>query len=261
MTTAMTVGEEGHILTITLCRPELLNRLDGLAHDELIEILESMNARQGIRCIVLASTGKAFSAGGDLNEVFILHEDAAKRRHIFAQGRALYGALLNLSIPIVAALQGDAHGLGANIALACDAVIASKNVRISDAHVRAGLAAGDGGCVVWPQAMGLLLAKRHLLTGDSLTAESAFSRGIITDLVETPADVLPAANALAAKIAGLPPLAVQATKRALNSILKQRAGEVFELALALEAETMMSNDVLEATNAFLQKRKPDYTGT
>jgi enoyl-CoA hydratase len=259
--TAMLVACDGHVATVTFNRPDLLNRLDAIAHDELIACLEQFGETQDLRCIILASTGKAFSAGGDLQEIFTLHDDADKRAAMFAQGRRLVAALLDLTVPVVVAMQGDAHGLGANIALLCDAVVACKTARLSDAHVRVGLAAGDGGCVAWPQALGMLRAKRHLLTGDMLTAEQAFALGAVTDLVELPEDVLPAARKLAEKIAGLPPLAVQRTKQALNAVVKQRAAEVFELALALEAETMASDDVLEATRAFLEKRLPVFTGT
>lgn len=260
-TTALLVSRDGDVVTVTFNRPELLNRLDALAHEELIACLEHFGGTDDVRCIILAATGKAFSAGGDLQEVFSLHDDAAKRRQMFAQGRRLVAALMDLTIPVVAAMQGDAHGLGANIALLCDAVVACRTARLSDAHVRVGLAAGDGGCVAWPQALGMLRAKRHLLTGDMLTAEQAFALGAVTDLVETPNDVLPAARKLADKIARLPPMAVQRTKQALNAVVKQRAGEVFELALALEAETMASDDVLEATRAFLEKRQPVFKGS
>jgi enoyl-CoA hydratase len=250
----------GTVLEITLNRPDVLNRIDAPAHAELIAVLRGLAARNDVRCVVLASTGKAFSAGGDLQEVFALHADAGRRQEAIDAGRALFAALLDTAVPVVVAMQGDAHGLGATIVLACDAVVASRNVRISDAHVRVGLVAGDGGCVVWPETAGLLRAKRHLLTGDPLTAAEAFAMGLITDLVEAPQDVLPAALALAQRLASLPPRAVQGTKQALNLLLKQRASEVFELALALEASTMQSNDVLEAVDAFLHKRAAVFTG-
>jgi enoyl-CoA hydratase len=122
------------------------------------------------------------------------------------------------------------------------------------------MVAGDGGCVVWPQAAGLMWARRYLLTGKALTAQDAFARGMVTDLVDTPTAVLPAARALAAEIADLPPLAVQGTKRVLNRVMQQRAGEVFELGLALEELTLGSADIVEAVDAFKNRRKPVYRG-
>jgi enoyl-CoA hydratase len=250
----------GSILVITLNRPGMLNRIDAPAHAELTAVLRGLRTRDYVRCVVLASTGKAFSAGGDLQDVVALQADPTRRQAMIDAGRTLFTALLDTAVPVVVAMQGDAHGLGATIVLTCDAVVAARTARISDAHVPMGLVAGDGGCVVWPQAAGLLRAKRHLLTGDPLTATEALAMGLITDLVEAPDDVLPAALALAQKLAALPPRAVQGTKQALNLLLKQRASEVFELALALEATTMQSSDVLEAVDAFLHKRPAVFTG-
>jgi enoyl-CoA hydratase len=177
-----------------------------------------------------------------------------------AGARPLILAIADSTVPVVTALQGDAVGLGATLMLATDAVVAAKTARISDPHVMIGLAAGDGGCVAWPIHAGLLRAKRYLLTGDRLTAKDAHDMGLITDLVETPAEVLPAARALAARIAALPPLAIQATKRALNQVFRNRFEEVFDQALAYEMETFTSEDVVEAISAFREKRKPTFTG-
>jgi len=106
----------------------------------------------------------------------------------------------------------------------------------------------------------MMWAKRHLLTGDKMSAEQAYARGLVTDLVETPEEVLPAARVIAQRIAALPPLAVQLTKRSLNRVMQQRAGEVFEYSLALEQISLMSDDIREAVSAFLEKRSPTYQG-
>lgn len=251
---------DAHVLEITLNRPEQMNAIDESMHAALIEALGGLAQRREVRAVVLASTGRHFSAGGDLNEVFRIRADAAVRQTFQEQGRRLMNMLLDVPVPIVVALHGDAHGLGANIVLACDAVVAQRRARLSDTHVVAGMVAGDGGCVVWPQAMGMMWAKRHLLTGHFLSAEAAFARGLVTDLVDTAEEVLPAAQAIAAHIAGLPPVAVQGTKRALNRVMQQRAGEVFEYSLALEQISLLSDDIVEAVNAFKEKRKPRYEG-
>jgi enoyl-CoA hydratase len=249
-----------YVMEITLNRPQTLNAIDEVMHHELITALGGLTGRRDVRAVVLASTGKHFSAGGDLNEVFRIQGDALVRQRFQEQGRQLMNTLLDAPVPIVVALHGDAHGLGANIVLACDAVVAQRRAKLSDAHVVAGMVAGDGGCVVWPQAMGMMWAKRHLLTGQHITAEAAYARGLVTDLVDTPEEVLPAARAIAAHIASLPPVAVQGTKRALNRVMQQRAGEVFEYSLALEQISLLSTDIVEAVNAFKEKRKPTYKG-
>jgi enoyl-CoA hydratase len=113
---------------------------------------------------------------------------------------------------------------------------------------------------VWPAAAGLMRAKRHLLTGDRLGAEDAYAMGLVTDLVDGPDDVLPAARALADRLAGLPPLAVQGTKRALNRLAKARAAEVVEVSFAYEGFSLGSADLLEAVNAFKERRPGRYEG-
>jgi enoyl-CoA hydratase len=257
---ALSVEVRDHILEMTFTRPELHNRVDLSLHSALIETFGELRSRPEIRAVVLASTGKTFSAGGDLNEIFEMQKDPALRMHWGEQGIQLLQSLLDVPVPIIVALHGDAYGMGANIVLSCDAVVACKSARLADTHVPAGMVAGDGGCVVWPQSMGMMWAKRYLLTGDRIGAEQAYARGLVTDLVDTPAECLPAARALAEHIAALPPLAVQNTKRALNRVMQQRSGEVFEYSMALEQMTIVSDDIREAVNAFLEKRKPLYQG-
>ena len=174
-------------------------------HEELVDAISSLRKQPDVRVIVLASTGKAFSAGGDLNEVFRIQGDPKVRQEFHETGLLLMNTLLDVGVPIVVALHGDAHGLGANVVLACDAVVAARKARLSDTHVVAGMVAGDGGCVVWPQAMGMMWAKRHLLTGDFINAELAYARGLVTDLVDTPEEALPGARAIAKRIASLSP--------------------------------------------------------
>jgi enoyl-CoA hydratase len=146
------------------------------------------------------------------------------------------------------------------VVLLCDAVVAARSAVIADTHVAIGLVAGDGGCLVWPQAVGMIRARRHLLTGDPLDAGTAFQLGIVTDLVDTPDEVRGAARAIAGRIAALAPLAVQATKRALNRVSRQRAGEVIDLSLALEEQTLATDDLLEGVRSFRERRSPRYSG-
>jgi enoyl-CoA hydratase len=190
-----------------------------------------------------------------------LHDDPHFRVASIDEGRRLLTTLIDMPIPIVTALQGDAIGLGATVVLGTDAVVAARGAGLSDPHVAIGLVAGDGGCVVWPASAGMLRAKRHLLTGDRIPADQAFALGLVTDLVGEPGEVLPAARALAGRMAALPPLAVQGTKRALNRLMQQRAGEVLDLSFALEGVSMASDDLVEAIAAFREKRPPHYRGT
>ena len=251
---------DGHVAEVTLTRPEVHNRFDEELHLEIIETLSDLRSREDVRAAVLASTGKVFSAGGDFDFMLKAHDDLRfLLRHVDV-GRELVLGLLDVPFPIVAAVQGPAIGLGATVVLSCDAVVAARSVTIADPHVQVGLAAGDGGCLLWPQAVGMTLARRHLLTGDPLDAERAYQLGLVTDLVDEPEDVLDAARAIATRIAALPPIAVQGTKRALANVLRHRAAEVLDLAFGYEVESVMTDDLVEAIAAFREKRAPRYTG-
>jgi len=260
MSDTLSLTVDGAVAEITLTRPDVLNRFDVELHEAFTGVLLELRSRTDLRAVVLASTGKVFSAGGDFELMLAGRADVATRTRLVDEGRLMFRLLADVPVPVVVALQGDAIGLGATVALACDAIVASRRASIADPHVAIGLVAGDGGCVVWPAAAGLLRAKRYLLTGDRLSAEDAWAMGLVTDLVDGPDEVLPAARALAARMAALPPLAVQGTKRALNRVLQARAGEVLDLSFALEAASMASDDLAEAIAAFKERRVPKYQG-
>jgi enoyl-CoA hydratase len=248
------------VCELVLSRPDLFNRFDNLLQIELASALEQVGQDETVRSIVLGSTGKAFSAGGDFALMQAAHDDEDVRRDTVNAGLNLVRAFLRLRQPIVAAVQGAAIGLGATVVLMCDVVVAARRAKLADTHVQLGLVAGDGGCLVWPQAAGMLRARRHLLTGDALDAATALQLGIVTDVVDEPEDVMPCARDIAARIAALPPLAVQGTKQALNAVSTLRADEVVELAFELEETTLVSDDLLEGIAAFREGRAPTFTG-
>ena len=256
----LTVKHGASVAEITFNRPELLNRFDDVMQVELVEALDSVRRDRDVRAVLLASTGKTFSSGGDLEVLMECHRHLPQRLRLVDDGRRLLAALLDIPQPIVVALHGDAVALGATVALACDAIVAVRSAFLSDPHVNVGLVAGDGGCLVWPQSIGMLWAKRFLLTGDRLSAEEAYKLGMVTDLVDSPEQVLPVARALAERIAALPPLAVQGTKRALNRVLQHRASEVIDLSFAHEVTSFESTDVIEAVGAIRERRAPIYRG-
>jgi enoyl-CoA hydratase len=249
---------DGPIAKLTLTRPEILNRMDDVTSEEVVHVIESLRRPGDVRVLIIASTGTTFSAGGDLDEVRRLISDFDRRMDAYDTGRRLIYGMGEITVPVVVALQGDVFGLGTSMALSGDIIIASKNVRIGDPHVKVGLVAGDGGCLVWPAAFGMARAKRHLLTGDPIGAEEAYRLGGVTDLVETPEEVLPLAEKLAAKIAALPPVAVQLTKRSLNHVMHKAAVDGFEFSMALEQYAITTTDLVEGLDAFKEKRKPVY---
>tara|TARA_B110000211_G_scaffold125371_2_gene144382 strand:- start:11560 stop:12276 length:717 start_codon:yes stop_codon:yes gene_type:complete len=219
---------------LILNRPEKMNLIDGLAHDELHHALLALKNNTDIRCAVIAAEGKCFSAGGNFGYMLEVNASPELNQQTVRNAVDIVNTLTSIAVPVIAAVQGDAIGLGASLALGCDIVVAYKGAKIADPHVLVGLAAGDGGCLFWPQATGILRAKRYLLTGDYLPAAKAYEFGLVTDLVESRGAVLPLVEKIAGKIVSLSPIAVQGTKRSLNAVMQSRAAEVVELAALYE---------------------------
>lgn len=251
---------EGGIARITLCRPALLNRMDMEAHDEFEEALYKVHLDPAVRVVLIEGEGKHFSAGGDMAEVERLQNDAVRRRRMFHKTRQLVSTLVNIEVPVIAAVQGEAVGLGASIAALADIIVVAPDSGITDPHAAIGLTPGDGGCIGMPLAMGLTRAKRYLLTGERIPGNKAYEFGLATDLVESREQIVPTAEKIAAKIAGLPPISVRGAKRALTTYTNSAMGLAFDMALASEEQAMMSADAREAVSAFIEKRKPMFKG-
>jgi enoyl-CoA hydratase len=256
--TSLRLEIDGHIARLTLNRPDSLNAIDEEMHADLLDALLRIRGLVDVRVVLFRGEGKAFSAGGDLNEVASLQADVAKRMRMCEIGQRIIQSLIDIHVPVVVALHGDAMGLGASVALGGDIIVASRSARIGDPHVKVGLVAGDGGVLFWPASMGMHRARRYLLTGDLLPAEEAWKFGLVTDLTETPEECIALAEKLATKVAGLPPIAVRGTKKSLNQLMKARANEAFDLSMAYEFHSGGSEDILEAVRAFKEKRKPVY---
>jgi len=249
------------VAEIILSRPDRLNTIDEDVRPELIDALTEMAFTDGVRAIIIGAQGKVFSAGGDFAMMKRRHGDPAASEKGSLDGKQLLRTIFEIPVPVIAAVQGHAIGLGSTIVLSCDLVVASRGARITDSHVKIGLVAGDGGAVVWPPSVGIIRTKRHLLLGDPVLAEDGYMMGMVSDLVDTPEEVLPMARELGRRLADLPPLAVQGTKRTINAALAQQSVGVLDVGLSLELGTMQSQDLLEAIDAFENKRKGKYIGS
>lgn len=215
--------------------------------------INQVAAMDDARVLIISAEGRAFSAGGDFDEMLEAHRSEAVRDQMTREARNVINGMVNLVIPIISAVQGAAMGLGATIASLADIVVAWRGAKIADTHVNVGLVAGDGGVLGWSQSIGVNRAKRYLLTGDVITGEQAYEFGLVTELADTPEDVLPVARGLAEKIRSFPPAGVNGTKRTFAAITRARAGETFELGIALEMQSMASPELAE-TVARLRKR-------
>ena len=167
--------------------------------------------------------------------------------------------MLECDKPIIARLNGHAVGLGATVALFCDIVIAAEHAKIGDPHVNAGLVAGDGGAVIWPQLVGFARAKEYLLTGDLMTAAEAERIGLINHVVA--ADELDEkVYGLARRLASGASKSIRWTKQVINIPLRQLAHSMMDLSLGVETQSNLTADHQEAVTAFTNKRKPNFTG-
>jgi len=242
------------VAEIRLIRPDLLNRFDMPAHIEFVRALEEVaNRVPEARALVLTAEGRAFSAGGDFDEMLEAHASQSVRADMVKYAKAVFYGVAELRIPVVSAIHGAAIGLGATIATLSDIVVAWKGAKIADTHVNVGLAAGDGGIISWSQSIGVNRAKRYLLTGDVITGEQAYEWGLVTELVDNAEEAGPRARELAARIAALPPGGITGTKRAFARITGLFAQQALSPGLEYEMEAMASPD-LPATLEKLKRK-------
>ena len=247
------------ILKITIDHPDSpLNAVDDLLHSELTRLFSELKREDRARAILLTGAGKAFSAGGDF-EWFPTLDDLGKLEHLRRDAKQMIWDLLDVPLPIVAAINGPAIGLGASIALLCDTIWMADTATIADPHVLVGIVAGDGGAAIWPLAVGPARAKDYLMTGDPLPAVEAERIGLVNHVVA--ADQLDAeAMAFARKLAAGAPLAIQYTKQAVNKVVKNALNTAFDASTALEIVTFQSDDHKEALAALREKRQPEFKG-
>ena len=232
------VARDEHILTATLNRPERLNAVDGTLHSELEHFFAQVAEDDEVDAIILTGAGRAFCAGGDtkaMAEGTMMQTGRQASLTWFTGGpHRLIRNLLGVPQPIVAAVNGDAVGLGATIALFCDVVLAADTARLGDTHVKVGLVAGDGGAVIWPLLVGVNRAKELLMTGDLLSAAEAERLGLVNH-VHPASELMAAAKAMADRLAGGPTAAVRYTKQAVNKLLWERMVATLDTSLAFEA--------------------------
>jgi len=246
------------VATITLNRPESLNAVNPQMHTELEELFGEISADDGVNAIVLTGAGRAFCAGGDVKGMDQRVREGTRRVPLRGAKRLIRN-LLEVEQPLIAAVNGDAVGLGATIALFCDIIIAAENARIGDTHVKVGLVAGDGGAVIWPLLVGVAKAKELLFTGDLIPAQEAERIGLINRMVPQ-GKAYAEALALAKRLAAGPTQAIRWTKLATNKRIKDEVNLVLDASLAVETLSAATEDHKEAARAFVEKRPPRYTG-
>ena len=246
------------VLTMSFNRPDILNGFTDEMERELCQFLNDGGIDPDFDIVVLTGKGRAFSAGGDIeNTLKPKLADPGVNSPILP--KRLIFSFLDFPKVLVAKVNGHAMGLGATVALFCDVVFAADFARIGDPHVKMGLSAGDGGAIIWPQLIGFARARELLMTGDPLTATKAAEWGLIAHAL--PLEELDAAvDAFVEKMKKGAMKAIIATKLTVNLSLRQVAAAVMDASIAYENLTMHTADHAEAVHAFLEKRDPVFTG-
>ncbi|MCC7414075.1 MAG: enoyl-CoA hydratase/isomerase family protein [Gammaproteobacteria bacterium] len=254
------VTSEDRVLTLTLNRPERLNAANPELHRELAGIFQDVREDQDCAVVVLTGAGRAFSAGGDLAWIRSMHSDPGALRNQMEESKKIINDLLALDKPLIAKVNGPALGLGATLALFCDIIIASDRAEFGDPHVKMGLAAGDGGPIILPLLIGICKAKELLFTGEVIPAVEAERLGMINRVVPA-AELDRAVEELARKLAAGAPIAIRYTKQAINRHVSFWVNLILESSLALEGHSFLTEDLVEAVDAFREKRRPVFKGS
>jgi len=257
---ALKLSQDHGVLTVTIDNPPT-NAVNDALHSDLKNVFPEINRDEETKVVVLTGAGeRTFSAGGDVNDMIrLLGDPRAATRSLLEAADTVYG-LLRLEKPIIARINGHAIGLGATLALFCDMTYAVETAKIGDPHVAVGYTAGDGGALIWPQLIGYARAREYLLTGDPIPARYAAEIGLITR--STPAgDLDELVYGMARRLASGATFAINTTKRAINLVLRRQFEAVVEAHTGFELMSHFTADHAEAAHAFLEKRKPNFTGT
>jgi enoyl-CoA hydratase len=231
----------GAVRVVSLNRPDQLNATNRDLHGGLTRVWGLIAADADARAVVLTGRGRAFSAGGDMDWFGVIRADESERRRAMGEARQLVEEMVAFPLPIVAAVNGAAVGLGCSIAVLCDIVLMAESAFMADPHVSMGLVAGDGGVLTWPLLTSLLSAKEYIFTGDRIPAETAVRLGLANRVVANEA-LLDEAVALAKRLAEQPARSLQDSKRALNLHLARAISGIIDFAVAAESECFLTAD-------------------
>jgi enoyl-CoA hydratase/3-hydroxyacyl-CoA dehydrogenase len=250
---------DGAIATITMSRPEAMNALNGKVLHELKDALATVRADRSVRAVILTGEGNAFVAGADIKEMQALAGKPAAIRAFTKFGQGVLSEIETLPQPVIAAINGFALGGGLELALACDIRVASTEARLGFPEVGLGIIPGLGGTQRTTRLAGRGAASHLVLSGDLIGAEEALRLGLVNRAVP-PAQLTATARELAERIASRGPVAVAKAKAAILAAeqMPLEKGVAFELERT--CEVMATPDRVEGMQAFIEKRKPVFTG-
>ncbi len=262
---ALLFEKTGPVVTLTINRPEMRNPLGEEGDGELFaDAAARINADRDIRCAILTGAGSAFSAGGNVKAMrersgaFAgagVHIRERYRGGIHRIVKSLWG----LEVPLIAAVNGPAIGLGNDVACLADMRLAADNAIFGATFLKIGLVPGDGGSWILPRTIGHARAAELFFTGDTIDAATALSWGLVSRVVPA-SELMDEARKLAAKIARQPPDVLRMTKRMMREGQSVSFDTIMEMSAAMQSLAHLTEDHQEAVSAFFEKRQGDYKG-
>ncbi|MBL8287615.1 MAG: crotonase/enoyl-CoA hydratase family protein [Rubrivivax sp.] len=255
--------QRGAVATLTLNSPATRNVLTGnTAAQEFVDACARINADASVRAVILTGAGPAFSAGGDLKDMQTMFDlSPAELREWYRRGvQRLAMAVYQLEAPAICAVNGPAIGAGCDLTTMCDIRIASERAKFAESFVKVGLIPGDGGAWLLPRVVGKSAAAEMSFTGRTLDAAEALRIGLVSRVVPHER-LLPEAQALAEEIAQNPGVALRLAKKLLREGERLDFASLLELSAGLQALAHKTPQHVEAVRAFVEKRKPDFSGS
>ena len=250
--------EKNNVLVVILNRPEKLNCFNREMALQLITVLDKAENNNNIRAIIITGMGKAFCAGQDLSEAIDPNGPGIKKI-VGEHYNPIIIKIRSIEKPIIGVINGVAAGAGANIALACDIIYASKSASFIQAFSKIGLIPDSGGTYTLPRLVGFNLASALMISGDKLSADDAKNLGIVYKVFDDE-NLMELSIASAIKIAAMPTKAIGLTKRLLNKTYSNSLEQQLLLEKNLQIEAANTSDYKEGVNAFLEKRSPYFKG-
>jgi enoyl-CoA hydratase len=246
------------IAVVTIDRPKVLNALNRQSMTELEQVFLDLQKNPDVRAVLLTGAGeKAFVAGADIGELASL--SPLEGEQLATRGQGIFHLIENCGKPVIACINGFALGGGCELAIACTLRIASSTARLGQPEVKIGIIPGYGGTQRLPRLIGKGAALKMILTGEAISAAEALRLGLVDEVVE-PGQLLPRAEQLAQAIAGMAPLAVRDSIRAVNSGYDLPLASGLALEASLFGLACSTSDKAEGARAFLEKRAPNWAG-
>lgn len=256
------VGDDG-VALVTLNRPDVFNATNNVMHRELTEIWRDLDRDPAVKVVLVTGAGdQAFSAGGDLDDMGARaalppDEKFEAMAGLLKEATAIPYEMVNCEKVIVSAINGVAVGAGLAVALMADISIIAEEARLTDGHLRLGVAAGDHAAMLWPLLCGMAKAKYYLLTSDFIDGREAERIGLVSRAVPR-ADLRDTAFEVARKLAAGPQHAQRFTKRALNQWLRLGGITAFDYSAAVEIMGFFGPDPAEGARAIIERRPPNF---